>query len=151
MSEPQQHSNRLLRRVLPGLLIAACVFIAYVVGLVGGKPHSDIESMPATVLLEKTNPEGTVTAQILQGRMLEKWNFLGSDVRFHLALKFQTETCVLSRELTGGMGTYEGGMLDLKWLDNRQIVIHRAVADQASYLVFDIVTMKWRDSVQVAD
>ena len=141
---------RFFRKILLVIAIIICGAISYILGYLTGDSHSGVETLPTTLVMERTSPNGTVTAQILQGEKFDRWNVLGSNVRFHLALKYQNETCILSRDLSENTGTYEGGILDMKWLDNKRVLVHRTVADLTSYLVLDIQTLTWKDSLEVA-
>ena len=66
-------------------------------------------------------------------------NFLTPD-RWILGLSNESTDWFISRELGEGKGTYEGGVFDIKWISNDQILIDRRIDDQEADLIFNVVT-----------
>jgi len=70
---------------------------------------------------------------------------LGGDDRAWLAIRYPEAECILRKELTEGTGTYEGGILDLKWLSNSEILVERAISDRRRDIVYNTGTHSWED------
>ena len=103
------------------------------------------EILPTKVIIEKENPNKNITAQILEGEQIEGFNVLGSNYRFYLTLKFSNVRHLILRDLSEGFGTYEGGVIDLKWIDSNRIYIERIVSDQRADLIYDLSINTWQD------
>ena len=103
------------------------------------------EIIPRKILMEQENPNNEVTAQILEGEMIDSFNLLGSNQRFYLLLQYRNSQHLILRDLSEGSGTYEGGVVGLRWLDHNRLYIERIVADQRSDLIYDILSKNWQD------
>ena len=49
------------------------------------------------------------------------------------------------RDLSEGSGSYEGGVLGLKWLDSNRVYIDRVVSDQRNDLIYNLSKNEWQD------
>jgi len=98
--------------------------------------------LPQSVLLEARSPSGRQGAQILEAPR-RGGDYLGSGRRFYLAVRRGGTTCVVTRELSDGFGTYEGGVAGLRWRDDRTVVLGRTVADRRADLAFDTDAWQW--------
>ena len=103
------------------------------------------EILPTKVIIEKKNPNKEITAQILEGEKIEGFNPLGSNYRFYLTLKYPRAQHLILRDLSEGLGSYEGGVIDLKWVDSNRIYIERIVSDQQADLIYDLSINTWQD------
>ena len=103
------------------------------------------EIIPRIVLMEQENLKNEVTAQILEGEMIDSFNLLGSNQRFYLSLQYRNSQHLILRDLSEGSGTYEGGVVGLRWLDPNRLYIERIVADQRADLIYDISSKTWLD------
>jgi hypothetical protein len=101
--------------------------------------------LPTTIILEKLSPNKKVMAQILEGEKIEGFNPLGSNKRFYLTLQYQNSRHLILRDLSEGFGSYEGGVLGLKWLDSSLIYIERIISDHQADIIYDLSTNAWQD------
>lgn len=95
--------------------------------------------------MEQENPKNEVTAQILEGEMIDSSNLLGSNQRFYLSLKYRRSQHLILRDLSEGFGTYEGGVVGIRWLDPDRLYIERIVADKQTDLIYNISSNTWQD------
>lgn len=119
---------------------AACSAVAFAF-----VSRGETYSLPQSVLLETRSPSGRQAAQILEARR-GGGNYLGSGRRFYLAVRRGETTCVVTRELSDGFGTYEGGVAGLRWRDDRTVVLERTVADRRADLAFNTDAWEWTTS-----
>jgi hypothetical protein len=103
------------------------------------------EILPREIIMELKSPNNKVTAQILRGEKIESSNFLGSNERFYLTLLYSNAGHLILRDLSEGSGSYEGGVLGLKWLDSNRVYIERIVSDQQADLIYDLSEHTWQD------
>ncbi len=101
------------------------------------------ELIPQKVILEKKSPDASVVAQILQGKIVDGFNVLGSDTRFYLCINYPDSKHLILRDLSEGFGSYEGGVIGLDWKDSKKLHIQRYVGDQRSDIIYDVTNKKW--------
>lgn len=99
--------------------------------------------IPQQVMLEQVSPDGDITA-IVYTADTGKLNLIGAEQRAYLGIRYPGSELILRRELTESFGEYEGGVLELKWISNHEILVKRAIADQRKDIVFDVTSHKWR-------
>jgi hypothetical protein len=104
------------------------------------------EILPTTIIMEKLSPNKKVMAQIIEGEKIEGFNPLGSNKRFYLALQYQNSRHLILRDLSEGFGSYEGGVLGLKWLDSSLVYIERIISDHQADIIYDLSINAWQDA-----
>lgn len=127
------------------ILVVACILLIYRVFFVPHIPEG-AEILPETVLMEEHGPNNILIAQILAGEKIEGFNPLGSNKRYYLSIKYPNSQYLVLRDLSEGFGSYEGGVMGLKWLDSEHILVERIVGDQKAGLVFDLENQSWKES-----
>jgi hypothetical protein len=143
---PEGPGRRTLRKTIQTFLVtilslAVVVVSSYVIKFIFQFPPSLSSAMPLVVLFNLPSPDGSVEARILQSN---SGNLFASE-RYYLAFQRDQHVHIVARELSEGFGSYEGGVLGLRWLNNHQVLIKRAVADVPVDLVYDLITQKWGD------
>ena len=103
------------------------------------------EPLPQQIIQTAISPDGRVTALLFEDNTGESMNLLGSDNRSYLGLIKNNITYIISRDLTESFGSYEGGVFNIKWLNDHQIFIERVISDQQKNIIFDINEDKWLD------
>ena len=101
------------------------------------------EPLPHQIIQTVISPDGKITALLFKDDTGESMNFLGSDSRNYLGIKKNSVTYIISRDLTEGFGSYEGGVFNIKWLNDQLIFIERVISDQQKNIIFDISEDKW--------
>ena len=104
------------------------------------------EPLPHKIIQTEVSPNGEVTALLFEDSTGESMNFLGSDSRNYLGIKKNDITYIISRDLTEGFGTYEGGVFNIKWLNDQQIFIERIIGDQQKNIILDIRENRWLEN-----
>jgi hypothetical protein len=137
-----------MKKYLKIAIVTICILVAVYIGLIHYIFNSpDIpggaEILPEEVLMEKRAPNNKLLAQILIGEKIEGFNPLGSNERYYLSIKHPSSQYLVLRDLSEGFGSYEGGVMDLKWLDSEHICIERVVGDQRSDLIYDLESHLW--------
>ncbi len=102
------------------------------------------EPIPKEILIKKTSPDGNLEALILTGDTGDSWDLLGAGHRAYLAIVKNNTTLILDRDLTEGMGTYEGGIMNIAWLNNNEILIERYISDRQDNIIFNYKTIEWK-------
>lgn len=142
-------SLKLMKTFLKIIIVVIILLIIVVVGLLYWlfSPSIPVDSqlLPTKIIYKQKSPDQKIIAEILEGKAIEGFNPLGSDVRFYLTLKYQNSSHLIIRELSEGFGTYEGGVFGVKWLDENRVYIERAVGDQKADLIYDITKHEWQD------
>ena len=108
-------------------------------GTKGRKP------IPKNIIISKVSPDKKITALIFQYHTGESFDLLGAGNRFYLGFKINDITCIIDRDLSEGMGSYEGGISDIIWLNKTELLIQRSVADKQSDLIFDLKEFQWKE------
>ena len=138
-----------MRKFLKITIIVLGVSIVLIVGVTYWifRPQVPVgsEIIPRIVVMEQENLKKEVTAQILEGEMIDSFDLLGSNQRFYLSLQYRNSQHLILRDLSEGSGTYEGGVVGLRWLDPNRLYIERIVADQRADLIYDISSKTWLD------
>jgi len=129
-------------------IIAICILAAVYIGLmhyIFDSPHipEGAEILPEKILMEKRGPDNQLSAQILIGEKIEGFNPLGSNERYYLSIKHPSSQYLVLRDLSEGFGSYEGGVMDLKWLDAEHVHIARVIGDQRADLIYDLKSHSW--------
>lgn len=106
-----------------------------------GEPYR----LPEAVLEQAGSPSGTRSALLLRAPQSNGFD-LGADDRFYLALRRGESTCILTRELSEGFGSYEGGVGALRWTGDDTVFIERWVSDAEANLAFDTERWTWSDT-----
>ena len=106
---------------------------------------SGSEILPTDIIMEQKSPDKKITAQIIEGEKIEGFNALGSNKRFYLALQYTDSRHLILRDLSEGSGSYEGGVLGLKWLNSSRVYIERIVSDHQADIIYDLSINAWQD------
>ena len=139
-----------MRKFLKIAIAAVCILVAVYIGLmhyIFNSPNipEGAEILPEKVLIEKRGPNNKLLAQILIGEKIEGFNPLGSNERYYLSIKYPNSRYLVLRDLSEGYGSYEGGVMGLRWLDAEQLLIERFVGDQKADLIFDLKNHLWKE------
>lgn len=120
---------------------AGCAVLAFVF-VAGREPYR----LPHTVIEQATSPSGAQVAVVLKtAHHPTGFDFLGGDQRLFLGLRRGGTTCILTRELSEGFGSYEGGVGSLTWDGEHRVVLERWVSDREANVVFDTDEWTWSD------
>ncbi len=102
------------------------------------------EPIPKEILFKKISPNGKLEALIFAGDTGESWDLLGAGHRAYLAIVKNNTTMIINRDLTEGMGTYEGGIMNIEWLNNEEILIERYISDRQDNIVYNCDKIEWK-------
>jgi hypothetical protein len=127
------------------LILVPLIMVGFMSWIFSPKIPEGAEILPTKMIIEKKNPNQEITAQILEGEKIEGFNPLGSNYRFYLLLKYPKARHLILRDLSEGFGSYEGGVIDLKWVDSNRVYIERIVGDQRADLIYDLSINAWQD------
>lgn len=119
--------------------------LALSVVAVPGCRQSDCGPFPSEVVASAVSVDGTATARVLAFRD-EPGNMLGAGVQFYLSIERNGSTIVITRDLSEGFGTYEGGIEELLWLDPDRILVKRVVSDRPADIIFELSSGRWEES-----
>jgi hypothetical protein len=103
------------------------------------------EPIPKNIIMSKVSPDRKITALIFQSHTRELLDVLGAGYRFYLGFRQNNITYIIDRDLSEGMGSYEGGISDIIWLNKTQLLIQTSVADRQSDLIFDLKEFQWKE------
>lgn len=103
-----------------------------------------LEPLPRDVVISKPSPDSQTIALILRSRANKSWDLLGSEQKFYLAFRRNNVTSIIDYDLSEGRGTYEGSIVDVKWLNKNEILIKRFVADQQADVIFNQSENQWK-------
>jgi len=141
-----QHMKKHFKIIIFVTLVLVAIFMLGLISWIfSPKIPEGSEILPTKVIMEKKNPDKEITAQILEGEKIEGFNPLGSNYRFYLSLKYPKAQHLILRDLSEGFGSYEGGVIDLRWVDSNRIYIERIVSDQEADLIYDVSINTWQD------
>lgn len=112
---------------------------------VPGCRKTDCEPFPSEVVASAVSVDGTATVRVLAYRG-EPGDMLGAGVQFYLSIERNGSTMIVTRDLSEGFGTYEGGIEELLWLGPNQILVKRVVADRSANIVFELSSGRWEES-----
>lgn len=102
------------------------------------------EPLPNRVVRSQPSPDGTTIALLFHGDTDDPWDFLGAGQRYYLGFRKKGVTYIISRDLTEGGGIYEGGVYDLRWLNDDQILLERIISDRREDIIFDLAEEEWK-------
>ena len=139
-----------MKKFLKITIIASSLSLFVVIGITFWifRPYipEGAEIFPTEIIMEMDSPDKRVKAQILEGERIEGFNPLGSNERYYLTLQYPNVRNLIVRDLSEGFGSYEGGVLGLKWLDSNRVYIERVVGDQRADLVYNLSKNEWQDA-----
>ena len=107
------------------------------------------EPLPQEVVQSQISPDGTIIALLFYAHTGGSWDILGTGERNYLGLERKGIIYIIARDLTEGFGTYEGGVLGIKWLNNDQILVERIISDHRDDIIFDLVENDWKTLKQL--
>lgn len=126
--------------------IAAVLPIVIIVGLFAGQVNDNSKELfPREVVQSVKSPNGKTTALLLSGKTDGYLDFLGSDKRYYLGLQRNNATYIIDRELTEGFGDDKGGVPNIKWLNDQEVLVERTIGGQRKDIVFDLSTHEWME------
>ena len=93
-----------------------------------------------------TNPAKTLKAEVILIHEDEGW-FPLFDERFFLQITNLHDSISyrVDWELMRGQGEYEGGIMDMAWLSNHEVLIDRWLYDRRQPLIYDVTTVTFTD------
>jgi hypothetical protein len=100
-------------------------------------------NFPTHIYLEKKSPDNNTTAIIYSWSVSDYFNFLGSNKRYILGFKNLKSKWYVDFELSEGFGTYEGGITELEWLNNNEVLIKRVVSDRPKDIKYNLKLNEW--------
>jgi len=100
-------------------------------------------NFPSDIYLEKKSPNGKTNAIIYSWSNSDE-NFIGSEYRFILGFTNTNSKWYVDYELSEGQGTYEGGITELSWLNEDEVLIKRTIGDRFEDIKYNIRTNKWK-------
>ena len=123
-------------KVVIAISIAALIFIAC--------SDKQLENalkvnFPTHIYLEKKSADGKINAVIYSWLNGDKENFLGSDERFILGFISNKSKWYVDYELSEGQGTYEGGITEIQWLNDHEVLI----SDSFKNIKYNICSNEW--------
>jgi hypothetical protein len=144
--EDKKQSKKIILLIVLAVIITGTLtwFITFIAMTFSGSEVK--EPLPQKVIQTEVSPNGKVAALLFEDNTGESMNFLGSDSRIFLGIKKNDVTYIISRDLTEGFGTYEGGVFNIKWLNDQQIFIERIIGDQQKNIIFDVIENRWIES-----
>jgi hypothetical protein len=133
--------KRALGFALTYLAGAGCSALAFAV-VAGREPYQ----LPQVVVEHATSPSGAQAAVVLEAAHHRTgFDLLGGDRRLFLALRRADTTCILTRELSEGFGSYQGGVGALTWNGEHSVVLERWVSDREANVTFNTDDWTWSD------
>ena len=77
---------------------------------------------------------------MLKWRLLQ---ILGSDQRFTMGFANLKAKWYVDFELSEGFGTYEGGITQIEWLNNNEVLIKTVISDRPKDLKYNLQLNEW--------
>ena len=144
--DDKKQSKGIILLVILAVIISGTLscFMTFIIMSFSGSEGK--EPLPHKIIQTEVSPNGEVTALLFEDSTGESMNFLGSDSRNYLGIKKNDITYIISRDLTEGFGTYEGGVFNIKWLNDQQIFIERIIGDQQKNIILDIRENRWLEN-----
>lgn len=144
--DDKKQSKSIILLVILAVIISGALscFMTYIFMSFSGSERK--EPLPQEIIQKEVSPNGKVIALLYEDSTGESMNFLGSDNRNYLGIKKNDITYIISRDLTEGFGTYEGGVFNIRWLNNQQILIERIIGDHQKNIIFDIQENRWLEN-----
>ena len=98
-------------------------------------------NLPKHVYLEKKSPDSKTNA------IIYSWSndddLLGSKEKFMLGFTNKKSRWYIDYELSEGFGTYEGGITEIRWLNNNEVRIKRIINDSPKDIRYNIRLNEW--------
>ncbi len=129
----------------PFFAIRVVVSLLPVVLLAFACAKNECEPFPSDVIASATSPDGQAVAKILEFGPGDGGGMLGIDVQFFLSIEQNGTTAIITRELSEGFGTYEGGVSGVRWLDAHRVLVERAISDRPANLVYELNSGSWEE------
>ena len=126
------------------ILAVAALSSGLTEGIVSFIGREGKEPLPHRVVRSQPSPDGTTIALLFHVDTGDPWDFLGAGQRYYLGLRKKGVTYIISRDLTEGGGIYEGGVYDLRWLNDDQILLERIISDRREDIIFDLAEEQWK-------
>ncbi|MEX1132748.1 MAG: hypothetical protein WEC15_05955 [Flavobacteriales bacterium] len=93
-------------------------------------------NFPDSVWVSRNSPDSSMKATVYYWRDADA-NFLAQE-RWCLGFEKNGIKWFIDHDLSDGKGSYEGGVFDLQWIDERRVRIFRRIDDQDANIVFDL-------------
>jgi hypothetical protein len=93
-------------------------------------------NFPDSVWVSRTSPDSSMQATVYYWRDADA-NFLAQE-RWCLGFEKNGTKWFIDYDLSDGKGSYEGGLFDLQWIDERRVRIFRRIDDRDANIVFDL-------------
>lgn len=115
--------------------------------LISCSDNSSNVNFPTHIFLSKPSPNKNTTAIIYSWVEKNKLDFgdnwLGSDSRFILGFTNKKAKWYVDFELSEGLGTYEGGVMGIEWLNENEVLIRRRISDSQKDIKFNLELHEW--------
>jgi len=98
---------------------------------------------PTNIYLEKRSPDKKTRAIIYSWIDRDESNILGSEHRYILGFTKLKSKWYIDYELSEGLGTYEGGILDIQWLNEKEVLIKRVISDNRKDIKYSLASQTW--------
>jgi hypothetical protein len=132
-SAQQFFTIRIVVSLLPIVLLAfACT-------------KNECEPFPSDVIASATSPDGQAVARILEVHPGDGGGMLGTDVQLFLSIERNGTTAIITRDLSEGFGTYEGGVSGVRWLGVHRVLVKRAISDRPANIVYELNSGSWEE------
>lgn len=100
-------------------------------------------NFPKHIYLEKKSPDNRTNAFIYSWSNDNGFNLLGSDAKFILGFANTNSKWYVDFELSEGFGTYEGGITEIQWLNNNEVLIKRVISDKPKDIKYNLKLNEW--------
>ena len=124
-------------------LIIVLVFTLTFFSCANNRTEQAEVKFPTTVYLEKLSPDKKTKAIIYSWINSNESNILGSEYRYILGFSKSKSKWYIDYELSEGFGTYEGGILGIRWLNNNEVLIKRTIADSRKDIKYNLLLNTW--------
>ena len=102
-----------------------------------------IVNFPTKIYLQKKSPDKETTAIIYSWPTHGKANWLGSNLKFILGFTNKTSKWYVDFELSEGFGTYEGGITEIQWINDNEVLIKRVISDRPKDIKYNLKLNEW--------
>jgi hypothetical protein len=124
--------------------LKALLSVSFFLLCCSGKREQTIPvNFPSHIYLEKISPDQKTKAIIYSWTNSEQDNLLGSEDRFILGFSKSNVKWYIDFELSEGFGTYEGGILEIRWINNNEVLIKRTINDSRKDIKYNLADNKW--------
>ena len=128
--------THLLFVIISGLFLPSC-------SDKGTDVTSKTVNFPTHIYLEKKSPDNKTNAIIYSWSNADKDDLLGSDDKFILGFTNTKTKWYVDFELSEGFGTYEGGITEIQWLNNNEVLIKRIISDRPKDIKYNLQLNEW--------